>query len=407
MKAHSILLLLLTLILCLVSGLKAQELPLVYDKENTCENCEQPVLPAFEDLQDIQSFPNPFEWSDGRGIISNFSDWKYRRAEIGAEIEHYETGNQSMLPDTIEASYSDGLLTVHITENGNTLMLTSEVILPEGEGPFPAVIGMGSPSGSIPADLFSSREIAQIPFNFGQVMSHTQTRDNEPINELYPELVSMGAYSAWPWGVSRLIDGLELVSEDLNINMDRMAVTGCSFAGKMALFAGAFDERIALTISQESGGGGYTSWRYSETMQGVEKLGNTNNAWFHSDFFRFANNVDKLPFDHHELMAMVAPRALLVTGNDGWQWLADESGYVASEAAQTVWDALEVPDRFGYYNMGGHNHCALTPEKRTHVEAFVDRFLLGDETANTDVAATPYTTDLSPWITWDTPELSD
>lgn len=407
MKALAILLSLVILNLFMISGLSAQELPLVYDKENTCEDCEPPILPAFEDLQEIQSFPNPFEWSDGSGIISNFSDWKYRRAEIGAEIEYYEIGKQSMTPGTIEPSYSDSLLTVHITKNGKTLTLTSEVILPEGEGPFPAVIGMGSPSGSLPADLFSSRNIAQFSFNFGQVMSHTQTRGNEPINELYPELGSMGAYSAWPWGVSRLIDGLELVSEELNIHLDRMAVTGCSFAGKMALFAGAFDERIALTISQESGGGGYTSWRFSETMEEVEQLGKTNTAWFHTDFFRFANHVDKLPFDHHELMAMVAPRALLVTGNDGWQWLADESGYVASEAAQTVWDALEVPDRFGYYNIGGHNHCALTPEKRTHVEAFVDKFLLGDESADTDVAETPYTTDLSPWITWETPELSN
>lgn len=40
------------------------------------------------------------------------------------------------------------------------------------------------------------------------------------------------------------------------IDLSHLAISGCSFAGKMALFAGAFDERIALTIAQEPGGGG-------------------------------------------------------------------------------------------------------------------------------------------------------
>lgn len=40
-------------------------------------------------------------------------------------------------------------------------------------------------------------------------MSHTQIRGEEPINRLYPENTEIGAYSAWPWGVSRLIDALE------------------------------------------------------------------------------------------------------------------------------------------------------------------------------------------------------
>jgi hypothetical protein len=48
---------------------------------------------------------------------------------------------------------------------------------------------------------------------------------------------------------------LEKVPE-IRIDLNHMAVIGCSFAGKIALYAGAFDERIALTIAQESGGGG-------------------------------------------------------------------------------------------------------------------------------------------------------
>lgn len=382
-------------------------MPLVYDVENTGADCPEPYLPSFSELPTIEALPDPFEWSDGRGRISNFSDWRYRRAEIKAEIEHYEIGEKPDRPDSIVASYSDGTLTVDVTVNGNTLTLTSEVTLPSGDGPFPAVIGIGSGTGSLPSDIFTSCNIAQITFNYWQVMAHTQTRGSEPINNLYPDLTYMGAYSAWSWGISRLIDGLELVQSDIPIDLEHLAVTGCSFAGKMALFAGAFDERIALTISQESGGGGYTAWRVSETLGDVETLSNTSHAWFIEDMFQFASAVPKLPHDHHELMAMVAPRALLVTGNPDNEWLADESGYVASKATQEVYNALGIPDRFGLSIVDGHSHCSVPDNQILEIEAFVDKFLLGDTTANTDISTSPYNTNLSPWITWETPTLSN
>src|SRR5690606_5504614 len=203
-------------------------------------------------------------------------------------------------------------------------------------GPFPAVIGMGGPSGSLPAEIFRGRGIAGIPFDFGQVMAHSQRRGSEPINAVSSDRIEIGAHGAWPWGVSRLIDGLELVADDLDIDLERLAVTGCSFAGKMALCSGALDERIALTIAQEAGGGGGAAWRVSQTLGNVETLGNTNFAWFREDLRRFANFVHKLPLDHHELTALVAPRALLVLGNPDYEWLADESGYVSARAAHEV-----------------------------------------------------------------------
>ncbi len=406
MKVVTIFLTILLNILMFV-GLLAQEMPLVYKVENTGADWPPPYMLSVGDLQSIESLPDPFEWSDGRGRMSNLSDWRYRRAEIGAEIQHYEIGEKPLRPDSIVANYTNDTLIVKITVNGNTLTLKSVVTLPAGAGPFPAVIGMGGPTGSIPRDIFTSRGIATIPFNFGQVMAHTQTRGSEPINKLYPDLTYIGAYSAWSWGVSRLIDGLELVQSDLNIDLEHLAVTGCSFAGKMALFAGAFDERIALTIAQESGGGGYTTWRVSETLGNVETLRNTSHAWFIEDLFKFANAVPKLPYDHHELMAMVAPRALLVTGNPDYEWLADESGHVGSKAAKEVWKALGVPDRFGFSIIAGHTHCVVPSIQIPEIEAFVEKFLLGNNSVNTDISTSSYNSDLTPWITWTTPTLSN
>lgn len=372
------------------TNLLGQQIPLVYDVENTGASFSKPVLPAFEELPVVRPLPDPFAWSDGSGRSTAFSDWRRRRAEIKAEIEHYEIGAKPPRPEDLTASYSDGVLTVSMTVNGETLKLTAPVTLPQRDGPFPAVIGIGRGTGSLPADIFTDRNIARISYDFRQVMSHTQTRGKEPINRLYPDLTYIGAYSAWSWGISRLIDGLELVQDDLPIDLKHLAVTGCSFAGKMALFAGALDERIALTIAQEPGGGGAAAWRVSETLGNVETLGKTSSAWFMQDFFRFANKVPKLPYDHHELMAMVAPRALLVLGNPDYEWLADESGYVSCRAAHEVWKTFGIADRFGFSIVGGHGHCRLPDSQRPEVEAFVEKFLLGDNDADTAVTKHPF-----------------
>ena len=380
-----------------------QTIPLVYDVENTNVSNVQPVLPDIDQLPVVEPLTDPFAWSDGSGRFTKFKDWARRRSEIGAEIQHYEIGPKPGRPDNITANFSgaDSILTVTVIENGDTLKLTSRIILPSGDGPFPAVIGVGWGTGSLPPDIFSSRDIAQIAFNFTQVMAHQQKRGNEPINKLYPDLTYMGAYSAWSWGVSRLIDGLELVANDLPIDLKHLAITGCSFAGKMALYAGAFDERIALTIAQESGGGGAAAWRVSETLGNVETLGRTNHVWFMEEMFQFSKEVSKLPFDHHELMAMIAPRALLVLGNPDYEWLADESGFVSCKAAKQVWDTFGIADRFGYSIVAGHGHCQLPDVQRPEVEAFVDKFLLGDTTVDTNVEIHPYqNVDFSRWTAW-------
>lgn len=382
-------------------SLFAQQVPLVYEAENTGARFPKPVLPSLDKLPVVAPLTDPFAWSDGSGRSVDFKDWERRRNEIGAEIQHYEIGEKPARPDTITATYVDGLLTVNVTENGQTLTITSKITLPEGAGPFPAVIGIGRGSGSLPTDIFASRGIAQIPFNFGNVMAWQQKRGNEPINKLYPNLVHMGAYAAWSWGVSRLIDGMELVAKDLPIDLKRLAITGCSFAGKMALFAAAFDERIALCIAQESGGGGAAAWRVSETLGNVETLGKTSHEWFMESLFQFSNDVPKLPYDHHELMAMVAPRALLVLGNPDYEWLADESGYVSCKAAKKVWETFGISDRFGYSIVAGHGHCQLPDVQRPEVIAFVEKFLLGNTSANTNVEVHPYpNVDFARWTNW-------
>ncbi|MCA9735923.1 glycoside hydrolase family 10, partial [candidate division KSB1 bacterium] len=83
----------------------SQEMPLVYETENTGANCPIPYLPTYSELPIVQALPDPFLWSDSRGRVQNFSDWRYRRAEIKAEIEHYEIGEIPWRPDSIIAAF--------------------------------------------------------------------------------------------------------------------------------------------------------------------------------------------------------------------------------------------------------------------------------------------------------------
>jgi hypothetical protein len=395
-----------------LSSLAQTPLPLVYSAENTgAASCPAPPLPSFSQLPAIQPLPDPFMWADGRGRTTDFKDWECRRNEIKAQIENYEIGRRPSRPQNITASYAagtttgTGTLTVNVMVNGKTLVLTSQISLPTtGSGPFPAIIGMNSLSGSVPAEVFTSRNVARIQYNHNQVTTYYGAALTDPYYQLYPDqnLSNSGQYAAWSWGVSRLIDGLELVQASLPIDLKHLGVTGCSYAGKMALFSGAMDERIALTIAQESGGGGAPAWRVSETLAGVEKLGATDYSWFKDDMKQFADaNVAKLPHDHHELMAMIAPRALLVTGNTDFEWLANPSAYVSARAAHEVWKQFGVGDRFGFYIDGGHGHCAVPASQQPAMEAFVDKFLLNKTGVNTNITVNPYPAiDYQRWYKW-------
>jgi hypothetical protein len=416
-------------------------IPLVYKVENTGARYAAPVFPDFGHLPIVRPLPDAFRSVDG-SRDSSFPKWEQRRNEIKAAIERYEIGPKpDCLDCTITAKYmppaagaeatARGKLTVVVTRKGRSLTLTSGVSLPlptAGAGPYPVLIAMtfmeaaGGPNyGRLPASVFSGLPVATVDFVHNQTAAYSRTNPSDhrsdPFYQLYPELCAgvctgpsnSGEYAAWSWGVSRLIDGMILASKQkenpLPIDTGRLAVTGCSYAGKMALFAGAFDERIALTIAQENGGGGAASWRVSRTIEpqgSVENIDDTNYDWFSGEMKQFAgDNVYKLPTDHDELMAMVAPRALLETGNSDYYWLSNRSNYVSARATQRIYKTFGIGDRFGFYIDGGHAHCGTLPVEAPALASFVNRFLLGHASEKTDVEVHPFPDlDYSRWTAW-------
>ncbi len=430
--------------------------PLVYDVENTGASYMAPSFPDFAHLPIIRPLPDAFRFADG-SYNTSFAAWEKRRNEIKAAVEKYEIGTKPDCHDcTIDATYTPpaagsnaGSLKVVVTRttNGKQVTINSRVYIPQGmgSGPFPVLIPMSLafppffvpalPNyGSLPASAFANLPIATIDFFHNDVTqySFSGTRDSsgDPFYQMYPELCSglcagktsdgisnSGQYAAWSWGVSRLIDGIIKATQQstnpLPIDVKHIAVTGCSYAGKMALFAGAFDERIALTVAQENGGGGAAAWRITDEIEAFnasEDIQRTDYNWFAGQMKQFAGvNRYKLPTDHHELMAMIAPRALLETGNTDFYWLSNRSNYISARATQQIYNTFGIGDRFGFYIDGGHNHCATLPAEGPVITAWVQKFLLGDTTANTDTHVFPtnpplkydYTKlDYARWTAW-------
>ncbi|MEE1083897.1 MAG: sialate O-acetylesterase [Paludibacteraceae bacterium] len=379
----------------------AGEYPISYDVENTGAACEDPVSLNKNNLKSCKTLPNPFEWADGSGKVTDFCDWSCRRNEIKREIEYWEIGEKPTF-DKLEASYSGGTLTVKVYNGSNTLTLTSKISVPSGNGPHPIVIGMDGNTGSLSSSYFS--KCIQVPFTHSQIAEYNSgfggggRSQNDPFYKLYPGTFNTKAdYCAWSWGISRLIDGLEIVKDKINADLGHIAVTGCSYAGKMALYAGAFDERVALTIAQESGGGGINSWRVSsEIGSDVEGISNTNYDWFLNSFkSNFQSQIDKLPYDHHELIAMIAPRAFLAFGNPDYVWLGDASGYASLKAAEEVWKAMGIEDRFGYVIEGGHSHCQASNNQNKAAQAYINKFLFGDNSQDTKIRTSKVTSNHS------------
>ena len=357
-------------------------LPFVYDVECMDDGFVAPEWPAVVDL------PIRFGLPDALEGVDDFSQWARRRSEIAAQIQHYGIGvKPSVGKEQVSARMDGDTLVVDVTVDGETLTLRSTINYPKvGQSPYAVMIGT---SGiSLPKQLFDDRPIATMVFHEAQVNDYSQWRKHHergehPFDRLYPDLKDNGAYSEWAWGLSRLIDGLQILGPGITkIDTHHIGVTGCSYAGKMALFCGVFDERVALTIAQEPGGGGAAAWRMSHTLSEVESLERTDYHWFKErQREQFSgDSVYRLPYDHHELCALACPRALLLLGNPDFKWLADEAMLASAQAAREVWHRFGIADRMGWSIVGGHGHCQLPESQYREVEAFIDRFLLGRET---------------------------
>ena len=158
---------------------------------------------------------------------------------------------------------------------------------------------------------------------------------------------------------------------------ERNEVKTHSRLGKTALVAGAFDDRFALTAPAGSGCGGTGAYRFNGRgrggKEGLEDATKNFPQWFGSRLHEFAGHVDELLFDHHWLMALIAPRLCIAA--DGLDDAATNNKALVQcyLAARPVYEFLGVPDRLGInFRPGPHR---LAPEDWAAVLDFSDKYL--------------------------------
>jgi hypothetical protein len=177
-----------------------------------------------------------------------------------------------------------------------------------------------------------------------------------------------GAIAAWAWGLSRAVDYLET---DPRVDARRVAIMGVSRLGKTVMWAGAYDPRIAMVIASCSGEGGAALSRrkYGETI--AHLTAPSRYAYqFCANYRKFAERVDQFPVDAHMLVALMAPRPVLLQTGDRDFWSDPKGEFLAAVAAEPVFrllgkqglgtDQWPLPGQpilhtIGYYmHAGGH-----------------------------------------------------
>ena len=156
------------------------------------------------------------------------------------------------------------------------------------------------------------------------------------VRSLYPKPApdEWGAIAAWSWGLSRALDYLET---DKQVDAKRVAIMGVSRLGKTVMWAGARDTRFALVIASCSGEGGAAISRrnYGETIAHLTAPSRYPYQ-FCANYAKFAEHVDQLPVDANMLVALMAPRpVLLQTGTTDF-WSDPKGEFLAAVAAAPV-----------------------------------------------------------------------
>ena len=314
---------------------------------------------------DGTEYPNPLRMKNGTAVNSPASWENERRPELLADFRQHVYGQS--LPEPTEQTFD-----VTQTDVAGVTRKTVRIGItgPEGSGSFDLTLflpkGNGKPRGtflmidhrgSVSDDPSQSSDFAPVSkiTDAGYAFAAFDTDDIAPddsesyrskmIDLFYPsdrELPDNAGrtISAWAWGASRAMDYLET---DPDIDPRSVAVIGHSRGGKASLWAGAQDTRFAVTVTNNSGATGAKPARRGSAGGGAETVERVNQSfphWFPETYKEYNGRESSLPVDQHQLLALVAPRRIVV-GSATNDTNADPEGeflsYVASAQAYELY----------------------------------------------------------------------
>lgn len=331
------------------------------------------IMPIIDAMPKSEGLPDLFRMNSGRRV-KTMEDWSQRRDELKDAILKYEYGripppvDVSAFRETAREVFSgvaDEVNLVLAIGSSAPLKMRLTLIIPKGRGPFPVILInereiMGTMTLPENTETAVRRGYIMAVYRCSDLQAD-ETADLGPAKNAYPEY-DWGTLAVWAWGGMRVIDYLVTLPE---VDETRILVTGHSRGGKTALLTGALDERVAMTVPNASGGGGFQCWRFPiepsdppgvNRHESVALMSTYRTYWLHPGLKPFAETVARLPFDQHFLAALIAPRWLCTVecmDDDCGTPLCVQRTYLA---AKSVYDWMGVPERVGLYfrQKGGH-----------------------------------------------------
>lgn len=327
------------------------------------------IYPHPDQLPEAVDPPDPFvRWSDGTAVTT-VAEWDARRDELLTLFRYYEYGHEPALAETTVVATSNPSGTsreLSVEFEGGAFRLL--LLLPEGEGPFPVLLGQNAcgnsavaadlplepPSGWVDADHCEggqdpywptaealSRGVAVATFHQSDIQPDDPegTGVEQSLSVDAESDVAWGTIAAWSYGVSL---ATSVLLDQPDIEPDGIYVWGHSRRGKVALWSAALDTRIAGAWAHQSGTGGAALAR----TLGGESIAAINLLfphWFNEWFPLFGGRETYFPTDQHLLIATIAPRPVLCSDGEDDAW-ADPAGAEQAVALATpVFDFLDAP----------------------------------------------------------------
>jgi len=333
--------------------------------------------PDFASMPSIAELPDPLE------DVSTPAEWEAKKPALRKQFEQWIYGSVPTPPDNLTAEItSERTLDSGVTIRevllrfgpGRKAKLRVELSIPPGEGPFPVFLTNHARTRPWLNTAVRRGYIGCVYFAADPRYGYED--DSESYIEAYPDH-DFSTVARWGWSAGRAVDYLLTLPE---VDGDKIGVTGHSRNGKQALFAAAFDERIAAAIPSSGNTGEGDPWRYTTDIfrnETLEQITGNFPHWFHPRLRFFVGREHKLPVDQNTLMALVAPRGLmLATAYSEHQ--GNSFGFEqAYESVREVYRFLDAEDKLALrIRPGIHATTAGVIEK--YVDFFDTVFGRGD-----------------------------
>lgn len=277
--------------------------------------------PNFDTLRSCADLPDPLIFQDLEGSvpITTEKQWQKQRAWIRSQFEHWVFGRMPPQPNNLRSTLTSEHREAGITTRkvllefgpGYKATLHLELLIPEGEGPFPVFLTNQRRSGGWCHTAVRRGYI-------GCIYNATDPKYGDPDDsnayiEIWPDYDFSGL-ARWAWAGMRAVDYLHTLPE---VNKQQIGITGHSRNGKQALLAAAFDERIGAVVASSGNVGECLPWRFQpdpylyNALEAITARAH-NSYWFHPRLRFFAGREHKLPVDQHMLIALAAPRGVMM-----------------------------------------------------------------------------------------------